>query len=195
MAEEKRRNKKLSITDPMSTSAVLWKTGHIRRSNVSDSRYKEGKKIKEGETPMKQVKARPMTLARKREHEQTMAENDDQPVMEGLYAAHQVEIYRPPRVVDGRIPKNAYGDVDLFVDSMLPEGTVHLPCIPPHRPLLILDRGIAKVAKKLDIDFAEAIVLHYRVQTSRSRLDLSLRSREPYQLLAGLLFLWRMRGW
>jgi len=90
---------------------------------------------------MKQVKARPMTLARKREHELAMAENDDQPVMEGLYAAHQVELYRPPPIEDGVIPKNAYGNMDLFVDSMLPEGAVHLPCTQPqtffwtyHRP-------------------------------------------------------------
>ena|SRR6266496_4822555 len=78
---------------------------------------------------MKQVKARPMTLTRKREHELAMAENDDQPIMEGLYAAHQVELYRPPPLEDGVIPKNAYGNMDLFVDSMLPEGAVHLPCI------------------------------------------------------------------
>ena len=77
---------------------------------------------------MKQVKARPMTLTRKREHELAMAENDDQPIMEGLYAAHQVELYRPPPIEDGVIPKNAYGNMDLFVDSMLPDGAVHLPC-------------------------------------------------------------------
>jgi xeroderma pigmentosum group C-complementing protein len=77
---------------------------------------------------MKQVKARPMTLTRKREYELEMAENDDRPVMEGLYAAHQVELYRPPPIENGGIPKNAYGNIDLFVDSMLPEGAVHLPC-------------------------------------------------------------------
>ena len=85
---------------------------------------------------MKQVKARPMTLTRKREHELAMAENDDRPIMEGLYAAHQVELYRPPPLEDGVIPKNAYGNIDLFVDSMLPEGAVHLPCA--DRPMIYL---------------------------------------------------------
>ena len=78
--------------------------------------------------PLKRVKARPMTLTRKREHEIAMAENDDRPVLEGLYAAHQVELYRPPPLENGVIPKNAYGNIDLFVDTMLPEGAVHLPC-------------------------------------------------------------------
>lgn len=91
--------------------------------------YKEGKVVKEGETPMKQVKARPMTLNRKREYEMAMAENDDQPILEGLYSEHQVEVFRPPPIVDGVIPKNAYGNIDLFVDTMLPEGAVYLPCI------------------------------------------------------------------
>ena len=77
---------------------------------------------------MKQVKARPMTLARKREHEIAMAENDDQPILEGLYAAHQVELYEPLPIENGVIPKNGYGNIDLFVDSMLPPGAVHIPC-------------------------------------------------------------------
>jgi xeroderma pigmentosum group C-complementing protein len=92
--------------------------------------YKEGKRVKEGETPMKTVKARPMTLTRKREHEIAMAENDDQPIMEGLYATHQVELYLPPPIENGVIPKNGYGNIDLFVDSMLPPGAVHIPCTP-----------------------------------------------------------------
>ena len=49
--------------------------------------------------------------------------------MEGLYAAHQVELYRPAPIENGIIPKNAYGNIDLFVDTMIPDGAVHLPCI------------------------------------------------------------------
>jgi xeroderma pigmentosum group C-complementing protein len=88
---------------------------------------------------MKQVKARPMTLARRREHELAMAENDDQPVMEGLYAAHQVEIYIPPPIEGGIIPKNAYGNIDLFVDTMLPAGSVHLPRMSPNLVSVCVD--------------------------------------------------------
>ena len=69
-----------------------------------------------------------MTLTRKREYQQAMAENDDQPIMEGLYASHQVETYRPEPIKNGIIPKNAFGNIDLFVDTMLPEGAIHLPC-------------------------------------------------------------------
>ena len=48
-----------------------------------------------------------------------------------------------------------------------PEGAVHLPCTYPHLFScdLTLDRGIAKVAKKLDIDYAEAIVPTNKMRT------------------------------
>ena len=108
---------------------VVYNRSDIYICRTVENWYKEGKVIKPGETPMKQVKARPMTLNRRREHEMAMAENDDQPIMEGLYAAHQVELFRPPPIENGVIPKNAYGNIDLFVDSMLPEGAVYLPCI------------------------------------------------------------------
>jgi xeroderma pigmentosum group C-complementing protein len=98
-----------------------------------------------------------MTLSRKREHQLAMAETDE-PVMQGLYAAHQVELYYPPAIQNGVIPKNGYGNIDLFVETMLPPGAVHLPCIPPQFIETNLDRGIAKVAKKLNIDYSEAIV-------------------------------------
>ena len=56
---------------------------------------------------MKQVKAWLMTLTQKQEHELAMAENNDQPIMEGLYATHQVKLYRPSPIENDIIPKNA----------------------------------------------------------------------------------------
>ena len=38
----------------------------------------------------------------------------------------QVEDYVPPAAVDGIVPRNAYGNVELFLPSMLPKGTTHL---------------------------------------------------------------------
>ena len=33
--------------------------------------------------------------------------------------------------VQGKIPKNNFGNIDLYVPSMLPEGAVHIPCESP----------------------------------------------------------------
>ncbi|KAI9058217.1 Rad4-domain-containing protein [Trametes sanguinea] len=67
-------------------------------------------------------------------------------VMQGLYAEHQTEIYRPPPVVDGKVPKNDFGNIDLYVPSMLPAGAAHVPF-----------KGTAKLARQLGFDYAEAV--------------------------------------
>ncbi|KAI0662018.1 hypothetical protein C8Q70DRAFT_909438 [Cubamyces menziesii] len=67
-------------------------------------------------------------------------------VMQGLYAEHQTELYKPPPVVDGKVPKNDFGNIDLYVPSMLPAGAVHVPF-----------KGTAKLARQLGFDYAEAV--------------------------------------
>ncbi|OUM67593.1 hypothetical protein PIROE2DRAFT_39859 [Piromyces sp. E2] len=63
-----------------------------------------------------------------------------------LYGKWQTEEYKPKPVVDGIVPKSKYGNIDLFKPSMLPEGAVHLDY-----------KGIAQVAKRLGVDYAEAV--------------------------------------
>lgn len=67
----------------------------------------------------------------------------------------------------GKVPKNNFGNIDLFVPSMLPAGAVHLRskfsrwlCCPIPRLILRCETGkyAAKCAKELGIDFGEAIV-------------------------------------
>ncbi|KAI0769954.1 hypothetical protein C8Q74DRAFT_1272317 [Fomes fomentarius] len=72
-------------------------------------------------------------------------------VMQGLYAEHQTELYKPPPVVGGKVPKNDFGNIDLYVPSMLPAGAAHIPY-----------KGTAKIARQLGFDYAEAVV---RVRT------------------------------
>ncbi|XP_049791497.1 DNA repair protein complementing XP-C cells homolog isoform X1 [Schistocerca nitens] len=57
----------------------------------------------------------------------------------------QVEDYVPPTAVDGKVPRSAYGNVELYKPSMLPGGTVHMQ-IP----------GLNRIARKLQIDCAPA---------------------------------------
>jgi xeroderma pigmentosum group C-complementing protein len=122
-----------------------------RRSDVascksSESWHKEGREIKEGEQPIKLVPMRAVTLNRKREIEQAEADGGGK-VMQGLYSRDQTQWIIPPPIVDGVIPKNAFGNMDCYVPSMVPEGAVHIRL-----------RGTAKVARTLGIDYAEAVV-------------------------------------
>lgn len=66
------------------------------------------------------------------------------------------------------MPRNAYGNVELFKECMLPINTVHLPCKSAkviqkefyfsNSPELFLDPGLNRVCKKLNIDCANAVV-------------------------------------
>ncbi|KAF8885705.1 hypothetical protein CPB84DRAFT_1788199 [Gymnopilus junonius] len=120
-----------------------------------------GRMVKEGEQPMKMIKLRAGTVNRMRELEvlkdelreagQNTGDGEGSStagaeIMQGLYAFSQTEPYVPEPVVNGKVPKNSFGNIDLYVPSMLPEGGVHIPL-----------KGVAKIARKLGFDFAEAV--------------------------------------
>lgn len=109
-----------------------------------ESWHKEGRAIKEGEQPMKHVPMRAVTLVRKREMEDALKETGEK-LKQGLYAQDQTDWIIPPPLENGVIPKNAYGNMDVYVPTMVPKGGVHLPL-----------KGSAKICKRLQIDFAEA---------------------------------------
>ncbi|GAB0097557.1 hypothetical protein DMENIID0001_132070 [Sergentomyia squamirostris] len=63
-----------------------------------------------------------------------------------VFGIWQTSAYVPPVAKDGIVPRNEYGNVELFKECMLPGNTVHLQ-LP----------GINKICKKLNIDCAPAI--------------------------------------
>lgn len=48
----------------------------------------------------------------------------DQPLE--LFGHWQTDPYVPPEAKNGVIPRNEFGNVDLFKEEMLPKGTVHI---------------------------------------------------------------------
>jgi len=111
--------------------------------------YRIGRIVKDGEEELKRVKARnAYTMRRKREQEAAKLEENHQAEEEFLYAEFQTELFVPPAIGDdGKIPTNSFGNIDLFVPSMLPPNGAHIPY-----------KGSAKIAKKLGIEYAEAVV-------------------------------------
>lgn len=45
-----------------------------------------------------------------------------------LFGVWQTKPYEPPTAENGLVPRNAYGNVELFKPEMLPKKTVHLKC-------------------------------------------------------------------
>lgn len=117
--------------------AIICRTG--------ESWHKAGLQVKAGEHPVKMVPVRAVTLTRKREVEEAERQGGEK-LKQGMYSEDQTEYIVPPPIEDGIIPRNAYGNIDCFVPSMVPKGAVHIPL-----------RKTMAVCKRLGISFAEAV--------------------------------------
>lgn len=124
---------------------AVYRRADVVPCKTVETWHKEGRQVRVGELPLKHVPYRAVTLIRKREIEDTARQTGEKP-LQGLYAESQTEWIVPdPIGPDGKIPKNGFGNIDVYVPSMVPEGAVHIPL-----------RGTAKVCKRLGIEFAEA---------------------------------------
>ncbi|KAJ5495862.1 hypothetical protein N7539_000978 [Penicillium diatomitis] len=111
---------------------------HVVRS--ADRWYRLGRDVKVGEQPLKHVTANKAKSGFASDEEDQ--ENEQTP----LYAEYQTEVYQPPPVVQGQLPKNAYGNLDVYVPSMVPPGAVH-----------VRHPDAARAANLLGIDYADAV--------------------------------------
>jgi xeroderma pigmentosum group C-complementing protein len=120
-----------------------------RRTNVhivwsADKWYrKAGRDVKVGEQPLKRAKPK---KGRRASIDQDMDAEEVDEAGVGLFAEFQTDIYVPPPVVRGRVPRNAYGNLDLYVPSMCPPGGAH-----------IRHKLAAKAARIVGVDYADAI--------------------------------------
>ena len=150
-----------------------------RRSDVHTLRsangwYRLGRDIKLGEQPLKHVPAN---------RKVTEATGDDNhsagqyPMETPLYAYFQTTLYEPPPVVEGLIPKNVYGNLDVYVPSMVPHGAVH-----------IRHRDAARAARILGIDYAEAVTgFNFKGRHGTAVFDGVVVAREFAEALRGVI--------
>lgn len=119
-----------------------------RRKNVhtvrsADKWYRLGRDVLAGAQPLKHAKPKKNRLPSLGPDDR-IDEGED--VGAALYAEFQTELYVPPPVVRGRVPRNAYGNLDVYVPSMVPPGGVH-----------VRHKLASKAARLLGIDFADAV--------------------------------------
>ncbi|KAK3294291.1 Rad4 transglutaminase-like domain-containing protein [Chaetomium fimeti] len=124
----------------------VYARGDVVQVKSAETWHKQGRAPKPGEQPLKRVPYRAATTNRRREIAEAEAATGEK-VLQGLYGFDQTDWIIPPPIEDGVIPKNEYGNIDLFAQHMCPEGAVHVPF-----------RGAMRVAKRMGIDFAEAVV-------------------------------------
>ncbi|KYM95509.1 DNA repair protein complementing XP-C cells like protein [Cyphomyrmex costatus] len=125
--------------------------GHLKTGEAIYSRYcvytlcsretwlKKARVVKPKQDPYKIVKALP-------KYDKLSGMRLKDSALE-LFGEWQTTDYVPPEAKDGIVPRNEYGNVDLFKKCMLPKGTVH-----------IILPGLNRIARKLNIDCATAVV-------------------------------------
>ncbi|XP_012664703.1 DNA repair protein complementing XP-C cells [Otolemur garnettii] len=107
-----------------------------------DTWLKKARVVRLGEVPYKMVKGFSNRARKARHAEPQLHDQNDL----GLFGHWQTEEYQPPVAVDGKVPRNEFGNVYLFLPSMMPVGCVQL-----HLP------NLHRVARKLGIDCVQAV--------------------------------------
>ncbi|XP_029457237.1 LOW QUALITY PROTEIN: DNA repair protein complementing XP-C cells [Rhinatrema bivittatum] len=121
--------------------AVYSRSG-VHTLHSRDTWLKDARVVRIGEVPYKMVKGQSNRARKARLSDPEKQDCNDL----ALFGLWQTEDYQPPVAVDGKVPRNEYGNVYLFKPSMLPIGCSHLQVSNLHR-----------VARKLDIDCVPAI--------------------------------------
>ncbi|TNN64691.1 DNA repair protein complementing XP-C cells [Liparis tanakae] len=114
----------------------------VHTLHSKDTWLKEARTVLLGEEPFKMVRGFSNRSRKARVASEQKDENDL-----ALFGEWQTEEYQPPIAVDGKVPRNDYGNVYLFKPCMLPVGCIHLMLPNLHR-----------VAKKLNMDAAPAVL-------------------------------------
>lgn len=124
----------------------IYKRSHVYHLKTPKAWHMKGRVLKVGARPLKTKPLKTGGL-----YADGSADLDDEV---RLYAEFQTEIFRPPPIVDGVIEKNAYGNVEIFVPSMMPENG-YLARVSPTITIKMLEKAAKYVLK---IDYAKAIV-------------------------------------
>lgn len=145
--------KQTEVLDPKISCGKLAIRGGVveiyRRKDVKSLKsqqtwYRLGRSIKPGAQALKLQ----MPPAKKRKRRNLSDDEDDDSENTGvpLYGEEQTELYISPPVENGKVPKNRFGNIDVYTESMLPKGARHLAY--PH---------IDVAAKLIGVDYADAV--------------------------------------
>ncbi|KAI1116485.1 Rad4-domain-containing protein [Nemania sp. NC0429] len=123
----------------------VYRRRDVRFARSREKWYRLGREVLPNEIPVKFITKPPKPhdgLHSDEARELGEGETNGTP----LYTMDQTEVYKAPPIVNGKIPKNRYGNLDLYVPSMVPQGGVYIDD----------DLG-ARAAFTLGIDYAPAL--------------------------------------
>lgn len=126
------------------TTMTVYKRSHVFRLRTAKAWYMRGRVLKVGVQP----------LRTKTVHRISLDEDDDDDGIDRLYAEFQTEMYRAPPIVDGKITKNAFGNLEIYTSTMMPDNG-YLAKVSSKVTMRMLEKAARDI---LRIDYARAIV-------------------------------------
>nr|POE64897.1 dna repair protein rhp41 [Quercus suber] len=123
---------------------AVFRRQDVLLARSADRWFRLGREVKPGEQPIKHID----NARRPREVKQgdNGQDEDLRPTTTALYSFAQTTLYVPLPVVNGRVPRNGFGNLDVYVPSMIPAGGRHL------RHTLT-----QQAARLLRVDYADAV--------------------------------------
>lgn len=120
----------------------IYRRRDVRIARSRERWYRLGRVVKPGEEAVrilpKPQRRKPRFGGGSRDEDFDDADEDDDDDGGGLfgkaeamgtpiYMYEQTELYEPPPVVNGRVPRNRFGNLDVYVPSMVPAGGAYVP--------------------------------------------------------------------
>lgn len=122
----------------------IYKRSHVYLLRSARAWYMRGRVLKVAEQALKE---------KRKSGVQEDADDEDDEVTR-LYAEFQTKLYHPPPIVNGVVPKNAYGNIDVYTPNMMPENGVLIPTTGKYT-MKMAERAARYI---LEIDYARAVI-------------------------------------
>ncbi|KAL7924908.1 hypothetical protein ACQKWADRAFT_286318, partial [Trichoderma austrokoningii] len=123
----------------------VFRRKDVRIARSVEKWFRLGREVKPMEIPAKWLPKRVISK-RSRFGEQEQGGDEHGDAGTPIYTMDQTELYVPAPVRNGRVPKNKFGNIEVYVPSMVPKGGVH-----------IADEHARRAAYVLGIDCAPAL--------------------------------------
>ncbi|OAR02024.1 hypothetical protein LLEC1_01616 [Akanthomyces lecanii] len=126
----------------------IYRRRDVRIARSADKWFRMGREVRPNEIPAKWLPKIQRTKPRYgRFDDDGRAEEDAQDAAGvPVYTQDQTELYEPDPVRNGKVPKNKFGNVEVYVPSMVPRGGTH-----------ITHELASHAAKLVGVDYAPAL--------------------------------------
>ncbi|KAF3925427.1 hypothetical protein ABW21_db0200149 [Orbilia brochopaga] len=132
--EQLRQNEVISPKVPCGTMPgknkrpiPVYRRQDVKQVKTATQWYMLGREITAGAQPLKHKKSRTAKRKVVSDDEEFGAEGGEEAQDTGMYAYDQTILYQAEPCMGPLVPRNAFGNIDFYVPSMLPEGGVHIP--------------------------------------------------------------------